>query len=193
MRLNLPFDFGKDRRRYPIQRDENGQSLRQRCFRLFKQGKNSREVAIILQMKLSTARRYYSEWNRCPPHLEAIYKGLKKELKTKGELSPKIIGMLQDALGMPEWEIVNILSRPNGLKSLLMGKFVRTRKRQIYNTQEQRLEAAISLVVMYEQYGIPIEWITREVKKLMQRAAKYANAHISEDQVEATENDMHIP
>ena len=163
-------------RKYPIQRDEAGLSLRERAFILFKQGKKPSKVAEILGMKLTTARRYYSEWNQCPPALEAIYRGLKKELKKSG-LSPKIIGMLHDALGMAEWEVVNILSQPHGLKSLLMGKFVKMRKRQLYSTQEQRLETALHLVVFLERTGIPREWINGEIKKLIQRAMNYTNAH----------------
>ena len=182
--LNTSVPLTHQGRKYPIQRDEEGQSLRQRCFRLFKQGKNAREAAEFLDMKLATAHRYYSEWNQCPPALEATYKYLKKELKKKGGLSPRIIGILHDAMGMPEWEIVDILSRPNGLKSLLMGKFMEMRKQQLYSKQEQRLEAALRLVVFLEQTGVPLEWIHREINQLMQRAINYANAHKGEDQGE---------
>ncbi len=193
MRFNLPFDFSKDRRKYPIQRDDVGQSLRQRCFELFRQGKNAREAGVILQMKLPTARRYFPQWNGCPPALEATYKYLRNELKTKRELSPGIIGMFGAALGLPEWEIVNMLSRPHGLKRLIMGELVRQRKRQLFHTQEQRLEAALHLVVDLERTGVPLEWIHREIKKLLQRALRYADAHKGEDQGEATENDIQIP
>lgn len=145
-------------RRQLIQRDEEGKSQRQKCFALFRQGKNSRDVAEMLGMKLSTARRYYSQWNGCPPALEAIYRGLKRELKTKGELSPKIIGMLGFALGLPEWRIIEILHQSHGLKSLLMGKLVQMRRKQQYSTQEQRLEAALHLVVLWETAEVPLEW-----------------------------------
>jgi hypothetical protein len=173
MKFAMPFDFNKDRRKYPIQRDEDGRSLRQRCFALFKQGKKSKEVALILRMKLSTACRYHSEWNRNPPALDDMYKYLKKELKKKGELSPKIIGMIGKALGIPEWEALRMVSKPYGLKQLIMGDLLRQRKKQSYHTQEQRLEAALSLVVLHERSGIPIEWIIREMKKLTQMARKY--------------------
>ena len=131
--FNTPVSSTNQGRKYPIQKDEEGQSLRQRCFRLFKQGKNSREAAEFLGMNLSTARRYYSEWNQCPPGLETIYRGLKKELRKNGGLSPQIIGMLRSAYGMPEWQIVDILNQSHGLKSLLMGKYVKMRKQQSYN------------------------------------------------------------
>jgi len=180
-------------RKYPIQRDEGGQSFRQRCFRLFKEGEKAREAAIILQMKLSTARRYYSEWNHCPPIYEEMYKLLKQEIRSNGELSHRIIGTLSTALGMPEWEIIDILSRPNGLKSLLKGKFVQMRKRQLYSAQEERLEAALHIVILLEQIGVPREWINREIKELIQRAINYTNAHKEEDQGEATGNDVKIP
>jgi hypothetical protein len=173
MRLNNLFDFYKDQRRYPIQRDEDGQSLRQRCFALFKQGKKAREVAVMLHMKLATTRRYYSQWNGCPPALDDIYKYLKQNLKKKGDLSPRIIGMISEALGIPEWEAVNMVSRPYGLKQLIMGDLIQQKKKQSYSAQEQRLEAALSLVVLHEKLGIPMDWIVKEVKKLTQRARKY--------------------
>ena len=173
MKFGRPFDFTKDRRQYPIQRDLTGQSLRQRCFYLFRQGKKAREVAVILRMKLTTTHRYYSQWNGCPPALEETYKFIKQDLKKKGELSPRVISMIGTALGIPEWEVFNMISRPHGLKQLIKGEFVLQRKKLSYNTQEQRLEAALNLVILYEHYGIPMEWIYREVKKLMQRAIKY--------------------
>ena len=178
MKFTMPFDFHKDQRNYPIQRDEDGQSLRQRCFGLFNQGKSAREAALILGMKLATARRYYSQWNEYPPFLQETYKYLKKELKEKGELSPRITGMISKGLGIPEWLVLRMVFRPYGLKQLLNGELIRQRKEQSYNKQEQRLEAALSLVVLQERLGIPIEWITREMKRLMQRAIKYKEKRI---------------
>jgi hypothetical protein len=173
MRINMPFNFHHDQRRYPIRRNEDGQSLRQRCFALFKQGKSAKEAVVILHMKLATARKYYSQWNECPPALQETYRFVKQDLKKKGDLSPRIIGMISKALGIPEWEAIKMVSRPYGLKQLIMGDLIRKRKKMSYRTQEQRLEAALSLVVLYEKMGIPMEWITREVNKLMQRARKY--------------------
>lgn len=144
-------------RRYPIQKDQEGKSLRQRCFSLFRQGRNAYEAAKILNMKLASARRYYSQWNECPPALDAIYKGMKRDLKEKKELSPKIIGMLKEALGMPEWQIIEILSRPNGLKSLLKGKYMEIKREELYYEQEVRLWAALQWIVDLERTGVPLE------------------------------------
>jgi hypothetical protein len=163
-------------RRYPIQKDEEGQSLRQRCFKLFSRRRNAREAAEILGMKLATARRYYSEWNRCPPIYEETYKSLRNELKRKGEISPEIIRTLKEALNMPECQIVDILSQPYGLQSLLKGKYVRIRKQELYGKQEMRLEAALQLVVNLEQIGVPLEWIHREIQNLIRRAVTYTKS-----------------
>ena len=174
----MPFDFNRDGRRYPIQRDESGRSLRQRRFALFKQGKSAKETAVILRMKLDTARRYYSQWNGCPPSQTETYRLLKQDLKKKGELSRNVVNMIGKFLGIPEWEVISMLSRPYGLKQLIMGELIRQRKKKSYHTQEQRLEAALNLVVLHERLGIPMEWITREVKKLMQRAIKYIEKEV---------------
>jgi hypothetical protein len=180
--LNTPAPLTHQGRKHPIQKDEDGKSLRQRCFELFRQGRNVRETSEILYMKLATARRYYSEWNRCPPIFEATYKSLKAELKRKGEISSKIIGMLKEALNMPEWQIIGILSHPNGLKSLLKGKYIKIRKLEIYGKQEQRLAAALELVVDLERTGVPLEWIHREIRNMIQKALMYANTHQGDDQ-----------
>ena len=191
MRLNNPFDFYKDQRRYPIQRDEDGQSLRQRCFTLFKRGKKADEVAVILRMKLSTARRYYSEWNRCPPSREGTYKSIKQGLKKSGDLSPNIVGMIGKSLGIPEWEVLSMISRPYGLKQLIMGDLVQQKKKKSYNSQEERLEAALSLVVLHEKLGIPMDWIVKEVKKLTQRARKYKEK-MTNDTDKSMDEDSHF-
>ena len=154
-------------------------------------GRDAREAAVILHMKLATARRYYSEWNRYPPALEETYKFLKQNLKKKGELSPKVIGMIGKALGIPEWEVLSMISRPYGLKQLIMGDLIRQKKKQSYHTREQRLEAALSLVVLHERLGIPMEWITREVKKLTQRAIQYKEKSIV-DPGKSMDEDSHF-
>jgi hypothetical protein len=171
-------------RKYPIQKDEQGRSLRKRCFTLFQEGKKPREVAILLDMKLDTVNRYYSEWNQCPPGLEVTYRLLEKELKTKKELSPEIISMISTNRGIPKWEVVQMLSRPNGLKRLIKGDLFNQYKERIFNAQEQRLEAALGLVVLHEKYGMSLDWIQKEIKKMTQRAIKYMNTHKAREQDE---------
>ena len=58
-----------------------------------------------------------------------------------------------------------------------MGKLIAMRKRQKYSAQEQRLEAALHLVVLLKNLGLPVEWVHREIKGLMQRAINYTNVN----------------
>jgi hypothetical protein len=81
--------------------------------------------------------------------------------------------MIGKSLGIPEWEVLSMISRPYGLKQLIMGDLVQQKKKKSYNSQEERLEAALSLVVLHEKLGILMDWIVKEVKKLTQRARKY--------------------
>lgn len=179
--LNRPIPPTYKGRKYPIQRDEEGESMRKRCFELFRRGRSAREAAEVLGMKLATARRYYSQWNECPPYLEAICKGIREGLKN-GTLSQGIIRMLQEAYKMPQWEIYNILARPNGIKSLIMGRYAKIRRQELYDEQEARLGAALQLVVDLERIGVPLEWIRREVSSMMQRAIRYVDARKNEGQ-----------
>jgi hypothetical protein len=177
-------------RKYPIQKDEAGHSLRKRAFILFKEGKRAAEVAKKLGMKPATASRYFSEWNQCPPNFEANYRIFKKTLKSNGELSPRIVGMISTTRGLPEWKVVEMLSQPHGLKQLIKGELPLQRKKLAYNSQEQRLEAALSLVVMYEQSGIPVESINREVRKLLDRLIRSSNTNRCNTDLGATEENI---
>jgi hypothetical protein len=190
LKFNSPELLAHKGRKYPIQKDEAGYSLRKRAFILFKQGKRAAEVAEMLGMKPTTASRYFSEWNRCPPNFEGTYNILKKALKTESDLSPNVAGMISKTLGMPEWEVVDILSKPHGLKRLIKGEFQLQRNKLRYNSQEQRLEAALSLVVLYEQSGIPVELINREVRKLLDRINKDANINKGKTDLGKMEEDI---
>jgi len=193
LKFSSPGLLAHESRKYPIRRDEAGRSLRKRAFALFKQGKKPKQVSEMLGMKAATASRYFSEWNRCPPNLEGTYNILKKALKTKGDLSPNVTGMISTTLGKPEWEVVEMLSQPDGLKRLIKGEFQLLRNKLRYYSQEQRLEAALNLVIMHENYGIPVEIINREVHKLLKKAEKYVKIHKDENQPEVPEKDNKSP
>jgi hypothetical protein len=80
--MKLPKLFRKRKsRKYPIKRDEEGLSLRTRCFELFKQGKRPAEVAGELKMKKNTAFRYFRDWRRGGPSIDRQYAFAKQLFK----------------------------------------------------------------------------------------------------------------
>jgi hypothetical protein len=98
--------------------------------------------------------------------------------------------MISTTLGIPEWEVVEMLSQPHGLKRLIKGEFQLQRKKLAYNSREQRLEAALSLVVMYEQSGIPVELINKEVRKLLDRLIRSSNTNRGNTDLGTTEENI---
>ncbi len=92
-----------------------------------------------------------------------------KELFFSPYVKSNVLFKSSTTLGKPEWEVIEILSHPHGLKRLIKGEYVLEKNKLSYNTQEQRLETALSLVVMYEQFGISMDLINREVRKLLDR------------------------
>ena len=76
-------------RKYPIQYDDRGQSLRTRCFQLFDELMRPVEVTRELGMKESTAERYFYDWKGIGPNFERKYSYvqglLKKTNPNRGE------------------------------------------------------------------------------------------------------------
>ena len=66
--MNLRRLLGLKRtRKYPIQRDWFGKSLRQRCFEAFDEGERPAEVIKELKAKESTVFRYFQQWKKVGP------------------------------------------------------------------------------------------------------------------------------
>ena len=78
----MRFFGNKKPRKYPVKRDERGQSLRARCFKLFDEGMKPLEVEKELKMKKSTVSTYYRDWKKLGPDFDKQYaftKGLFKK------------------------------------------------------------------------------------------------------------------
>jgi hypothetical protein len=160
-------------RKYPIQRDEYGQSLRRRCFDYFDQGKRPADVAGILNMKERTSFRYFSDWQKTEPYIYARYKAIRELKKKQPELFQGVIDEVADYLGITRNEAILKLEKPHGLKQLLTGKWPNLRHAKFNEVKEARLAAALHLVRFLENLGMPIEFIRYELPKFIQKAAAY--------------------
>ncbi len=122
--MRLPRIFrGKKSRKFPVQYDDRGQSLRTRCFQLFSEGERPVEVAKELEMKEATAKRYFQQWKKLGPDFERMYIFTKGLFKRTAPDRDSNLSLFAKAYGIPKEELETLLSRPHGLRRLLTGKF----------------------------------------------------------------------
>ena len=158
-------------RKYPIQKDVYGRSLRKRCFVLFEQGLRPAQVARELNMDTEkTAFRYFQDWKKLPKDLEPTYKSWRKVLKNDSGFSDRLVVLLAEVLDMSNEEVIARLEKPWGLKKLLKGDWVALRSRETQSKQEARLLAALFWVNVIETQGVSPEWIKKEFNNILSRA-----------------------
>ena len=113
----------KKSRRYPIQRDGRGRTLRQRCFELFDEGMRPVEVAKELRMKISTVNKYFQQWKQLGPNFEKQYAYVKGLFTKTAPDRDYNIGLFAGACGISKEEFETILAKPHGLRRFMTGKF----------------------------------------------------------------------
>ena len=163
----------KNRRKYPIKRDEFGKSARRRAFDAFDRGLRPAQVIREVDISLSTACRYFADWKKHHPKLEVRYDLLKTLRKMRGELSDETLNRIGEALGMNLEEVLQRLQRPWGLKQLLTGEWPNYVREARQSEAESRLLAALRIVRVIEFWGVTPERqrevVERVVKALHQR------------------------
>ena len=172
MKLSRLFRNRKSRK-YPIRRDEQGLSLRTRCFALFDQGKRPAEVAEELKMKETTVFRYYRQWKRQGPNFETQYAFVKSLFKKTSPEREKNLEIFSKACGVSKEEFENILSKPHGLRSFLTG--------QIYfpinADADHKLSMALQLALLFFDHLVKnkgkFEDVYFTLKRYLRECAKY--------------------
>jgi hypothetical protein len=114
--------FGRKKgRKYPVKRDGNGKSARQRCFGMFKEKVPLQDIAKVVGVDISTVYKYYQQWKKNPEfvHDLSYYKFILDKSAPDRERSIEVTAGL---LGMTKEEVETILHQPYGLRRLLSGK-----------------------------------------------------------------------
>ena len=122
MKLTNLLHLGKHRR-HPIKLDQEGKSLRKRCFEAFDQGGRPVAVAATLKMKPATALRYFESWKRLGPQFENRYRFVRKALKNDSGLREDILTQLSKNLEISRDEVLRRLLPPWGLRQMISHKF----------------------------------------------------------------------
>jgi len=125
MKLRIPLPFWKRRRRYPIQRDDQGQTLRQLAFMMFDYGCTPVKVAQIHDIKLETVRRYHRAWRRLPKGLRMRYFMLKVARKYDPNLKHRIVLVVAVLNELTEEEASAYMETPWAWRTFLSGEWER--------------------------------------------------------------------
>lgn len=129
-------------RKYPLKRDEDGLSARQRAFADFDEGKKPSDVVKHVEISKRTANRYYASWKKLPPDFNSRYKELKKGFKEHPELLDMTINFLCQRYKIPHDEAIVMLQRPYGTKKIVRGDLEELLKEGKKQQRDKRIKSA---------------------------------------------------
>ena len=171
----MPLFSKKDKRKYPIRRDEYGRTVRRRCFDAFDKGNRPAEVARSVGISLKTACTYLYQWNKLPKHSEEKYQQMKDTLKAAPYLRERIIRILSEELDMPPSKVRAQIESPWGIKQLVNGKWRALIDDKYEKERQHRRKAADLIIKLHEDQGIPLADIIKGLEKLLTGASKSNN------------------
>jgi hypothetical protein len=121
MRLRKIFRLERTRR-YPINRDERGLSMRARCFERFNQGQQPIDVAASFGFKVETVRRYYADWKSRGANFDKQFAYAQELFKKTSHERKNNIQSFAKMLEVKEEEFESLLEKPHGLKRFMTRK-----------------------------------------------------------------------
>ena len=163
---SFSFMWRRDMRKYPIKRDEYGRSGRKQAFALFKDGYRPAQIykEEMIPVSKTTLFRYYEDWKKKRQLIP--YPMLKKHIIRDPEINERTIAKLSKALEIKKEEVVERMQRPWGLMQLLKGEWPNNRLARIQSENEDRLDTALWLGLLFEQAN---NKKSREVGNIIQR------------------------
>jgi hypothetical protein len=170
--------FKHSQRKYPIEKDEYGWSLRKRCFALFDKGERPAQVTKELNVNFKTVCRYFQDWKKIPKNYNPEYKAWHRKMKNDSEFSEKVIKQLAEFLEATEGEIAARLQKPWALAQLLKGEWELQGEKEVQSGAENRLKAALAFLQIFELCGQSPEWIKTEIEQLQNKARRLYNQQI---------------
>jgi hypothetical protein len=172
MKLRRLFRIKKSRK-YPIKRNGEGLSLRERCFELFEQGKRPVDVAGELKMEETTVCRYFRDWKRLGPHFEPRYTYVQSLFKKTAPDRDENVELFARACNIPKEQLEAILSQPHGLRRLMTGKLYFPANADADHKRHLSLELALLIADHLTKNGGKLEDVYFALKRYMQENMKY--------------------
>ncbi len=165
----------KRSRKYPIQYDDKGKSLRARSSDLFDELVRPTEAAKELGMKESTAKRYYYDWKKLGPNFDQRYTYTKELFKKTNPNRDRNLELYARVWGIHIEELETILSQPNGLRRLLTGRFYFPGHANADYKRHVALEAAVFITEHLIEKGGKFEDVLHALERLMKERQEYRN------------------
>jgi hypothetical protein len=171
--VRLPRLFQPKRsRKYPIQRDHDGHSLRSRCFERFGQGQRPSAVAAELKANESTVQRYFRDWKQIGLDFKKEYAFAKELFKKTNRERNKNIELFAGMLKIKKEELETILSQPHGLRRLITGKLYFPV--QAENDHRQHLALAVAILLTeHLTHGGQFEDVLLALRRYMHENRRY--------------------
>ena len=172
--MNLRKILGlKKGRRYPIQYDWSGKSLRQRCFEAFDERKRPIQVARELRAKESTVFTYFRQWKKVGPHIKKQLTYIKGLLAEGSPDRDRMMEFFADTCGITVEEFQAILSTPHGLRRILTRTIPLPVHKDIANKRVMSLDIATVIYDHIVIHGGSYEDVLYAVKRLMKQSQKH--------------------
>ncbi len=177
----MPLFSRKKKRKHPIRRDSQGQSLRRQAFGFFDGGYRPAQIyhRALVDCSMKTLLRYFEDWKK-ENHIVS-YKELKKELKELPWMNERLLGVIAGTLGISKQEVVARMQKPWGLKQFLGGNLLNLAMAEERSEVEARLDAALNAINFADRmYGNPPKVIARLLSGIINMPNK-STIEISKD------------
>jgi hypothetical protein len=172
--MNLRKLFGlKKSRKYPIQRDWYGKSLRKRCFEAFDEGERPVQVARELKAKETTVFRYFQQWNKVGPTFEKQLTYIKGLLAKDSPSQGRMLEFFSDICGVTVEEFQAILSTPHGLRRLL----TRTLPLPVYKDIADKRVMALDIATVIQEHLVKPQGSYEDVLYAFNHLMKKSQIH----------------
>lgn len=144
--------FGWKSRKYPIKYDEYGRSARQQAFELFDQKYRPAQIyrEELLPVKRNTLYRYFEVWKK--ERYKVSHATFKKFMREHPEFTEDYIKTLADYFEVTPEFITIRMQKPWGIEQLTSAKLPDNKLARIQSEKEVRLEAALRLIYLGEQF-----------------------------------------
>ncbi len=122
--MKNPWRFLRPKRRhYPIQIDDEGKSIRKRCFEAFDRRKRPAQVILEYGFLRNTVYTYWKQWKKLPDNWHNRREHLKLAKKVDPDFFTEAAYQAGKKLGMSRLEVLAHLERPYGLLGLIQGNW----------------------------------------------------------------------
>ncbi len=154
----------KRRRKYPIQYDDEGRSIRSRCREAFDQGQRPAQVIKGYGFKPNTVNDYWKQWKKLKPGFHQRYEEAKEMRKNAPGFIAAAIPAVAKTFDLSEFEVTCRLEQPWGLKRLLDGSWANDRRDPVRAEATAKLSKLTAHLIIYDMKNHPPEKIVEVLK-----------------------------